>query len=67
MSWWLDNTAQGRRVQRRILPESALMPRARAEAHEEREAQERETRERLYGRRTNVERRFPSPLESDPY
>jgi hypothetical protein len=39
--WWLDNTPDGRRFQRRALPESALMPRARAEAREEREAEER--------------------------
>lgn len=41
--WWLEHTPSGRRVQRQMLPESALMPRARAEARDERE--EREQRE----------------------
>jgi hypothetical protein len=39
--WWLDHTPAGRRTQRQMLPESALMPRARAEAQEEREERER--------------------------
>jgi hypothetical protein len=43
--WWLENTAAGRRTQRQMLPESALMPRARAEAREEREERERREHE----------------------
>lgn len=46
MVWWLENTATGRKVQRQMLPESALMPRARAEAREEREETERRIAER---------------------
>lgn len=44
--WWLENSSAGRRLQRQMLPESALMPRARAEAREEREETERRIAER---------------------
>ena len=52
--WWLENTAQGRRLQRRILPRSAWGPRLRAEvADEEREQERREQeRQRQQGRRS---------------
>lgn len=49
--WWLENTAQGRRLQRRILPASALGPRARREEQEERERRENEERSFLTRRR----------------
>lgn len=46
MAWWLDNTETGRRLQRRIMPEGALMPRARAEAREERRQEREDERNR---------------------
>lgn len=49
--WWMENTAQGRRLQRRVLPESALGPRARREAREEREERENDQRSFLTRRR----------------
>jgi hypothetical protein len=45
MTWWLENTAHGRRMQRRMLPESALLPNAKREAVEEREEEERRQNE----------------------
>lgn len=58
--WWLDNTGAGRTTQRRILPRSALMPRARAEL----EREEREERERRQGHADLLARRREAAYES---
>jgi hypothetical protein len=46
MVWWLENDPAGRRLQRRMLPESALLPRAKRDAQDERELEERQARDR---------------------
>lgn len=58
--WWLEHTPAGRRTQRRILPRSALMPRARAEL----EREEREERERQQGHADLLARRREAAYES---
>lgn len=39
--WWLENTSTGRRVQQRILPPSALGPKAREDLREQQKEDER--------------------------